>query len=235
MKITHLPRNDRTNGWSRILPLRQPKPMLTSRETADWVVVGAGYAGLAAARRLAENCPSDRIIVVEAGEVGENASGRNSGFGIDLPHVVGSAQDDLAGAHAYMRLSRAALDHLESVVNEYRIACDWSRTGKYHAAVSQRGAAEILTPYIEMLRTLEEPHEVLNRDETTSAIGTSYYHSSVYTPGCVLMNPAALTRGLADTLPENVTLFENSPVTEYSRNGGVVLTTAQGERRTRNG
>ena len=53
--ITLLPRNDAANGWSRILPPRTPRPPLTGAQRADWVVVGAGFAGLAAARRLAEN------------------------------------------------------------------------------------------------------------------------------------------------------------------------------------
>ena len=225
MRVFHLPKRDHGNGWSAILPERTPHAPLQRDVQADWVVVGAGYAGLAAARQLAENRSNDRIIVIEAGEAGENASGRNSGFGIDLPHVVGSAQDDLAGAHAYMRLSRAALDHLESVVQQHGIECDWSRAGKFQAAVSARGEAEVLAPFVDMLKMLDEPHRILNRAETARAIGTSYYHASVYTPGCVLMNPAALTRGLADTLPDNVTLHENSPVVEYSRAGGICLTT----------
>jgi len=52
-RVTHLPRDDDSNGWSRILGPRTPTPALQSPIRADWVVVGAGYAGLAAARRLA--------------------------------------------------------------------------------------------------------------------------------------------------------------------------------------
>ena len=43
------------------------------------------------------------------------------------------------------------------------------------------------------------------------------------------MNPAALTRGLADSLPENVTLFENTPVTRLSSANGITVNTPQGE------
>ena len=43
--------------------------------------------------------------------------------------------------------------------------------------------------------------------------GTASYQAAIYTPGTHLMNPAALTRGLSVTLPSNVDLFENSPVT----------------------
>ncbi|MEM6422064.1 MAG: FAD-dependent oxidoreductase, partial [Pseudomonadota bacterium] len=91
MKIQRLPKDDLSNGWSGMLPPRRPHAALTGERTADWVVLGAGYAGLAAARRLAENRPSETVAIVEAGAVGENASGRNSGFAIDLPHNVGSS------------------------------------------------------------------------------------------------------------------------------------------------
>jgi glycine/D-amino acid oxidase-like deaminating enzyme len=73
-----------------------------------------------------------------------------------------------------------------------------------------------------------EPYRVLDRNELARETGTSYYHAGVYTPGCVLMNPAALTRGLADTLPGNVTLHENSPVIAYERDNGAMLTTPGG-------
>ncbi|MCP5088262.1 MAG: FAD-dependent oxidoreductase, partial [Rhodobacteraceae bacterium] len=88
MRISRLPKDDRYNGWSAILSPRAAKPALSGDFTADWIVLGAGYAGLAAARRLAENCPDQEIALIDAGEVGENASGRNSGFAIDLPHNV---------------------------------------------------------------------------------------------------------------------------------------------------
>jgi glycine/D-amino acid oxidase-like deaminating enzyme len=86
----------------------------------------------------------------------------------------------------------------------------------------------MLVPFVEMLKTIEEPFRILGRDETAREIGTSYYHASVWTPGCVLINPAALTRGLADTLPANVTLYENSPVIAYERANGTRLTTPGG-------
>ena len=76
--ITDLPNDDRTNGWSALAGPRQPRPSLQGDLDVDWVIVGAGYAGLAAARQLALQQPDATIAVVEAGVVGENASGRNS-------------------------------------------------------------------------------------------------------------------------------------------------------------
>ena len=83
--IKQLPLNDNTNAWNTILPARTPRPALAADINADWLVIGAGYAGLAAARRLAENCPDQKIVIVDAGVCGENASGRNSG--LSLIHI----------------------------------------------------------------------------------------------------------------------------------------------------
>ena len=108
-RIARLPADDTANGWSAILPPRAERPPLAGDVTADWVVVGAGFAGLAAARRLAENRPGEHVALVEAEAVGEGASGRNSGFAIDVPHNVGSSLEELEGSQRYIRLSRAAL------------------------------------------------------------------------------------------------------------------------------
>lgn len=228
MRISLLPGDDSHNGWSRILPARQHTPPLTGEIKADWVVVGAGYAGLAAARRLAENRPNDRIALVEAGDVGENASGRNSGFAIDLPHNVGSSLEELEGSHRFMRLARAAIEYLDRQVTTHKIACNWSRRGKYHAAASERGIETVLRPFMKELDALGEPYRFLDKSEVRKEIGSPHFKAAVYTPGCVLMNPAALTRGLADSLPANVTLYERSPVIEVQHGNGVTLKTPAG-------
>ena len=49
-RIDLLPENDRSNGWAAHLPPRTPRPRLTGDVRADWIVIGAGWAGLAAAR-----------------------------------------------------------------------------------------------------------------------------------------------------------------------------------------
>ncbi len=209
------PKEDATNGWSRILPPRQPKPALKGDTRADWLVIGAGFAGLSAARRLAENRPNDRILLLDAHEVGEGASGRNSGFGIDLPHNVGGDFAELSGSRRYMRLSRAAIASLDGLVRTHKIACGWSQPGKYHACSGPKGRALVLEPFAKELAALGEPFRWVEREALAREIGTPFFHSALHTPGCVLVNPAALVRGLADTMPANVTLHERTPVTAF--------------------
>jgi len=227
-RINHLPRGDDGNGWSQILPPRTPAPPLAARIQADWLVIGAGYAGLAAARRLAAHRPGDDIVLLDAHVVGENASGRNSGFAIDLPHVVGGAQDDLSSARRYMALARAAIADLETQITRHNIACDWSRAGKYQTAVSARGEREVLEPFARELAALDEAFEWVAQDDLARRLGTAHFKSAVYTPGCRLFNPAALTHGLASALPSNVKLFEASPVTAIDAGAAVEVHTPAG-------
>ena len=233
-QIQHFPVNDNGNGWSRILPPRTPRPALSGEHTVDWVVVGAGYAGLAAARRLAENRPDDSILLLDAGEAGENASGRNSGFAIDLPHVVSSNMDELDGSHRYMALARAAIDYHQQQIDRYGIECDWSQPGKYQTASSEEGVGELLEPFARELDALDEPYTWIDRKDLPGLLGTSHFKGAIYTPGCRLLNPAALVRGLADNLPENVQLCENTAVTSLDTSGGIRLTTTGGEVRAVN-
>jgi glycine/D-amino acid oxidase-like deaminating enzyme len=227
-EIRLLPANDASNGWSRILPPRTATAPLVGDRRADWLVIGAGYAGLAAARRLAELRPNEKVVLLEAGEVGENASGRNSGFAIDLPHNAGHGFEELENSRGHMRLARAAIAHLDAAVARHDIRCNWSRRGNYHTAVSARGSAETLEPLARELESLGEPFRWLDATALRRDLGSPYYHSAVYTPGCVLMNPAALTRGLADSLPGAVRLHENSPVVRIDYANGVKATTSGG-------
>jgi glycine/D-amino acid oxidase-like deaminating enzyme len=231
MQIKRLPHDDKTNGWSAILAPRKPKPALVGDVATDWVILGAGFAGLAAARRLAKNCPDQQIAVIEAGTAGENASGRNSGFAVDLPHNVGASLDELDGSHRFMRLAKMAVADLDDTIKANAIECDWSRIGKYHAAVSPRGVKEILEPFAKELQALGEPFEWVDKRDVAHALGSPHFTAAVYTPGGALLNPAALMQGLADTLPSNVTLFENSPVQEATFENGIHFKTAHGSLR----
>jgi len=211
-KIRILPQDDTRNGWAAVLPPRQPRPSLSGHQRFDWVIVGAGVAGLMAARRLAQHKPQDTIALVDAGELGQNASGRNAGFAIDLPHLVQEGGLTKTQAREHITLSRNAIGLLRDVVTTHGIACDWNECGRYHVAVGERARHTLLAPCARELTRWEEAHEVLDRDALQARLGTRYYSHAIYTPGSVLLNPAALCRGLGDSLPDNVTLFEHSPV-----------------------
>ncbi len=230
----NLPHDDKTCGWYAALPAPRPVCVLAGQQTADCVIIGAGFAGLAAARRMASHEPAARILLVDAQRVAEGASGRNSGFVIDLPHKFALEHPDAAHKQRLLGLNRAAIAQLEALIATHRIDCQWSHAGKYQGAVGARGLA-YLAHFEKLLAALGEPFRSVEQSELESVLGTRHYRRALFTPGCYLMQPAALVRGLADSLPGNVELLENSPILRLERDGqgGYVLHGADGRIRTR--
>ena len=223
-EVTSLPADDATCGWFHLSPPRKPKPAHSGSTRAPWVVVGAGFAGLAAARRLAGHFPNDEIVLVEAQEVGYGPAGRNSGFAIDLPHDVGAADyiGDLGTAKLVLELNRTGQTYLKETVEKFGIDCHMRPSGKYQAAVEDRGVA-VLEAYRGGLDRLGQPYTLIEGDELPQHIGTRFYRKALYTPGTILVQPAAMVKGLADTLPSTVTLHENTPITEVAYGAQTVL------------
>jgi glycine/D-amino acid oxidase-like deaminating enzyme len=187
-------------------------------------VIGAGFTGLAAARQLALNFPDDEIVLVEGQEVGYGTSGRNAGFAIDLPHDIGA--DDYIGdidtARMSLRLNLLGQNILKSLVAEHGIECHLRCSGKYQAAVEDRGIA-VLEAYRKGLDRLGADYEVIDGKTLPDHIGTRFYRQALFTPGTVLIQPSALVKGLADSLPSNVTLYENTVITEVHYGQRTVL------------
>lgn len=234
-RAINLPNDDHDCGWYDILPEPTPAKVLKGEQRAEYVVIGAGFAGLAAARRLAELKPEATIFLVDAQRVGYGASGRNSGFVIDLPHKMALEHPDPNFKQALLRLNRSAISKLEGLIETHGIDCQWSHAGKYQGAVGERGVA-YLENFVSLMRNLGEPFEMVERDRLQKVLGTSHYTQAVFTPGCYLMQPAALVRGLGDSLPSNVQLFENSPVTGLRKgsNGNWVIELAGASVQTKN-
>ena len=69
--MIHLPANPGISGWRGILSARQAHKQLDENLNADYLVIGAGFAGLSAARRLNQLQPDAKIVVLEACEVSE--------------------------------------------------------------------------------------------------------------------------------------------------------------------
>ena len=71
--------NDKTCGWINNIPLRKNIKQINKNMICDYLIVGAGYTGLSAARKLSELQKNKKIIIIDAQLAGEGASGRNSG------------------------------------------------------------------------------------------------------------------------------------------------------------
>ena len=216
--MIYLPNDDTSCGWYQALPKLPEKPRLEGAQNTDYVVLGAGFAGLAMTRRLATHKPNARILLVDAQRIGQGASGRNSGFVIDLPHKFSLEHPDPAHKQKLLGLNRSAISQLDQLINQYGIECQWSAKGKYQGAVGARGEA-YLDHFEHLMKDLGEPYFHVDKSELQRVLGTNFYSRAIYTPGGYLMQPAALVQGLGENLPDNVTLLENSPIRKLTKNG----------------
>lgn len=207
-------------AWNAILPPAQAFPQLTETVAADFVVVGGGFAGLSAARRLTQLDPNARVVLLEAGRIAEGAAGRNSGFMIDLPHELTSS--DYAGTgddEVQVTLNRRAIGFARDAVHDYAIPQDYfDPAGKVNGAVGDAAHAHNVS-YAAHLDALGEPYEMLDAQAMTALTGSRFYRSGLFTPGTVMLQPAGYVRGLALGLSSTVSVYEKSPVTRLTQVG----------------
>ncbi|MDG0024386.1 FAD-binding oxidoreductase [Trinickia sp. Y13] len=230
LEFARFPAPDGVNGWWESLPSAAPPEIVASAHRYDWVVIGGGITGLCAARRLAELAPAAPIALVEADRIGRTTAGRNSGFFVDLPHDISSESysRSVEADKADVRLQRHGIDYVRSIVRRHGIDCDWRDDGKFHAAVNKKGQAA-LAHFADGLARIDERFEWLDEAAIGQVTGTSFYRGALFTPGCSTVQPAALMRGLAATLPENVTVYEMSAVKRIDdRSDTKVLSFEQG-------
>ena len=218
-------------AWSAILS-GQPAPMpLPGDQTVDVAIIGGGFAGLAAARRLRQLDPAIKVAVLEASRLAEGASGRNSGFMIDLPHELTS--DDYAGHgddRAVIALNRQAIAFARDAVQDYGIKPDYfDPAGKVNGAASETADA-LNRSYADHLTSLGEPNQRLDARGMQELTGSRHYVSGLYTPGTVMLQPAGFVRGFGEGLrASGVGIWEQTPATAIERTGsGWTVTTPKG-------
>lgn len=232
MQVTRLPHDPGPAGWNRLLIEPEPATPLTDKITADWLVIGAGFAGLAAAHRLSKLAPTDRIVVLDAVRIGDGPAGRNSGFMIDLPHDLTSA--DYGGALdadvAQTADNRRGIQHAREMSQDYGLSDEaFVMSGKINGAVTVKGMAHNQS-FARHLTAMNEPYEMYDAAQMRDITGTDYYQSGLFSPGTAMIQPAMYVRGIAAGLRSNrVSIHEMSPVTSLERHGDWVATTPKGQ------
>jgi glycine/D-amino acid oxidase-like deaminating enzyme len=217
-------------AWNAILGAQPAPCQLGGDRTADFVIVGGGFAGLSAARRLAQLQPGARVVVLEAARLAEGAAGRNSGFMIDLPHDL--ASDDYSGSsddRALIELNRQAIDFVRAAVEVYGINPNYfDPAGKVNGAASPATQTHNES-YAQHLTALGERSEMLDPRQMHELTGSRHYISGLYTPGTVMLQPAGYIRGFgAGLVAHGVDVYENSPVIGFERRGNGWRVTTRG-------
>jgi glycine/D-amino acid oxidase-like deaminating enzyme len=206
-------------GWNALLPVRQAQPSLHGEQQADVVIIGAGWTGLACARRWQELAPDARVVVIDASEIGEGNPGRNSGFLLEVALAEDADPANISRMHECNRLIQEAMQTIAADVQAYGQPVDLERAGTYRAAVGEVGLKS-LHNYKAFLEGAGLPYRQLDRAALKAELGTEFYTAGLYSPHCYLAQPAEVMRAILARLPGSVQLYENTPATGIKRVAG---------------
>ncbi len=215
--------NDNSCSWVNDLSLRNNIVKLSSDLDCEWLIVGAGYTGLSAARKLGQLYPGHKILLVDAQLAGEGASSRNSGYLVDTTLNDGfTSNKELDNYKKKADIYKLGIESVKRFIKEYQVDCDWNECGKYFAS-SKKEDRKILENFSNTLSKLGFEHNLLSKKELKKRLGTNFYNIALNTKGGVLLHPGKLVRAMIDTLPENVNLYENSSLLDWKKKNDAVI------------
>jgi len=214
--------NDNSCSWVNDLNPRTNIKTISSDLNCEWLIIGAGYTGLSAARKLGQLYPNQKVLLVDAQLAGEGASSRNSGYLVDTTLNDGfTSNKELENYKKKADIYKIGIEAVKKFIKEYQVDCDWNECGKYFAS-SKSEDKDILENFSDTLSKLGFEHNLLFNKELTKKLGTNFYNIALYTKGGILLHPGKLVRAMIDTLPENVNLFENSSLLNWKKINSII-------------
>lgn len=171
----------------------------------EYVIIGAGYAGLCCALTLAQH--GNQVVILEAGLPGSGASTLSGGQvtgGINVGKTMsakkGLRQSDEQRKRDLLLEAADGYRYLESLIAQHAINCDYRQTGRLAAA----WIPEHLDNWKKRLPLLNSVSQVqarmLTRDELRAELDSPAYHGGVLIERAGLLNPALYYAGLLDAV-----------------------------------
>jgi glycine/D-amino acid oxidase-like deaminating enzyme len=223
--------------WEAFRPQAIAAPALPQR--TDVVVVGGGYAGLSAARALAD--AGVQSVVLEAGDFGSGASTR-SGGGVSAGLSVGKSFTGKALAYPpelvreVVGSAIAAYRALGALIEREGIDCHFEERGRFLGACAASHYAELKARHAKLAAGGATGLRLIARAEQREEIGSDYYHGGLVFETAGKLHPALFYGGLLAAVRRrnSITLAGQCRATGLARDGeGWRVATSQGELRAR--
>lgn len=225
--------------WRASLPAPPARPAAAGSLRAEVAVIGAGYAGLNAALRLAEAQDTD-VVVLEAGQPGWGASGRNGGFcclgGAHLTDAEIAARFGEGGARGFRDFQHRAIEHVAETLVRHAIDARQGPDGEVCLAHSRRALARLISEAEVRRRLYGEGTEIVAPGGLAERglRGAGFAGAAILDKGFPI-HPLAYAEGLARAaMASGVRIFGASPVVSMTAEGaGWRLATPEAELRAR--
>ena len=190
--------------------------------SVDVAVIGGGFTGLGAARRLA--MAGRKVAVFEAQTVGFGASGRNGGHlnnGLAHSYLAARAAFGPERAQAMWRAFDDGIDRIAQIIAEEGIDCDFRLAGKLKLASKPAHMDSIARNYEAIRAEVDPDTELLTRADLAGEIGSDIFHGAMLQKRSAMMHMGRFVTGLADAAARRgATIAEDTPVTALSGDDG---------------
>lgn len=207
--------------WAATAAPGPPLSALPGAMRTEFVIVGAGYTGLAAALHLSE--VGREVMVLEAAQVGERASGLNGGQVIPGVKHDPDALEALLGSQRGPRLVAligAAPDRVFELIRRHRIDCAATRAGWLQPATSETALRTIQTR-VAQWRARGADVSLLSQSEMARMTGSQRYVGGWIDRRGGTVQPLAYVRGLARAaLSAGTRIYTGTPVLSLERRAG---------------
>lgn len=215
--------------WAAQADSRHATEAISSNQSTDVVVIGAGYTGLSCAYQLANRFGRD-VTVLEAHQAGWGCSGRNAGFvlrGTGRLGLVQLAQRfGIDTARLFHQEYGAAIGQVKHMIADGNIACDPQPEGYLKVAHNTSTAAELPAQAAFLQRQFGYQAEYLSAAQLKNDyMHNVHAHGAVKFPDCFGVDPLALAQGYAAMAQQSgVQLYAGSPLLGWQRaNDGCFL------------
>jgi glycine/D-amino acid oxidase-like deaminating enzyme len=207
--------------WWEAAPREAPADVaLPSR--CDVAVIGAGYAGLAAALTLAREGRS--VVVLEAGAPGHGASSRSGGMighGHRLSYTKLIARYGARKAKDLVAEGAASLQFLKDLVASEKIDAGLQSCGRVRGAWTVADYDLIARDAEALRRDLGMPIDVLGKADVRKEVATDLYQGGLLFRAHGAVHPALFQQGLlAVARAVGALVCGHTPVTGLRREAG---------------
>ncbi|MEG8219412.1 FAD-binding oxidoreductase [Sphingomonas sp. HH69] len=186
---------------------------------ADVAIIGGGLTGLSAALALAKR--GARVVLLEAGQVVGEASGRNGGqCNNGTAHDYGalSAKFGKDVAKAWYRAHCDAVDTVERLAREEGIACDFNRCGRVKLAAKPAHYDKLVRAHDLLAAEVDSNVRLVPPEQVQDEIGSDAFHGALIQTTSAQLHPARFGVGLAEAAARaGARIYEQAEVTGLDR------------------
>ena len=203
-----------TTFWLDSLPSEPTQAALNQDIETDLLVVGGGFTGLWVAILAKEKDANREVVVIEAKEIANGASGRPAAImSTSVMHGIDNTErmfpDEVAQLEEF---GRENMDAFRATLEKYEIECDLEWGGELKVSIGDDGLESVAEEHALYAKYGHESDH-LDKQSVQQEIHSPLFHGGVWSKrrsGTV--HPGKLVRGLKQiALRLGVKVYENTP------------------------